>query len=148
MQGKNSKLREERSNYRDEKWEELRFKGWGTSGWSTETKTSHYKEEYLFLFWESMGLRIRWLEVKKSVLNLSNWQCILLLLLSCQLCRTLCDPIDGSPPGSPTPGILQQEHWSGLPFPSPMHESEKWKWSHSVVSDSSRPHGRFGSRPP
>ena len=30
---------------------------------------------------------------------------------------------------------------SGLPFPSPTHESEKWKWSHSVVSDSSRPHG-------
>ena len=28
----------------------------------------------------------------------------------------------------------RQEHWSGLPFPSPMHESEKWKWSHSVVS--------------
>ena len=27
-------------------------------------------------------------------------------------------------------------HWSGLPFPSPMHESEKWKWSRSVVSDS------------
>ena len=26
---------------------------------------------------------------------------------SCQLCRTLCDPIDGSPPGSPVPGILQ-----------------------------------------
>ena len=30
----------------------------------------------------------------------------------------------------------RQEHWSGLPFPSPMHESEKWKWSRSVVSDS------------
>ena len=29
----------------------------------------------------------------------------------------------------------------GLPFPSPMRESEKWKWSRSVVSDSSRPHG-------
>ena len=26
-------------------------------------------------------------------------------------------------------------------FPSPMHESEKWKWSRSVMSDSSRPHG-------
>ena len=38
-------------------------------------------------------------------------------------------------------GFSRQEHWSGLPFPSPMHESEKWKWSHSVVSDSSRPHG-------
>ena len=25
----------------------------------------------------------------------------------------------------------RQEHWSGLSFPSPMHESEKWKWSHS-----------------
>ena len=38
-------------------------------------------------------------------------------------------------------GFPRQEHWSGLPFPSPMHESEKWKWSWSVVSDSSRPHG-------
>ena len=40
---------------------------------------------------------------------------------------TLCDPTDGSPPGSSVPGILRQEHWSGLPFPSPMHESEKIK---------------------
>ena len=38
-------------------------------------------------------------------------------------------------------GFSRQEHWSGLPFPSPMHESEKWKWSHSLVSDSSRSHG-------
>ena len=44
---------------------------------------------------------------------------------SLQSCPTLCDPIDGSPPGSPVPGILQAEHWSGLPLPSPMHESEK-----------------------
>ena len=27
-----------------------------------------------------------------------------------QSCPTLCDPIDGSPPGSPVPGILQAEH--------------------------------------
>ena len=105
---------------------------------------------------------------------------------SLQSCPTLCDPIDGSPPGSPLPGILQartlewvaisfsnawkwkwsrsvmsdsatlwtaahqaplslgfsrQEDWSGLPFPSPMHESEKWTWSCSVVSNSSQPHG-------
>ena len=33
----------------------------------------------------------------------------------------------------------RQEHWSGLPFPSPMHESEKWKWSSSVVPDSATP---------
>ena len=33
-------------------------------------------------------------------------------------------------------GFSRQEHWSGLPFPSPMLESEKWKWGRSVVSDS------------
>ena len=44
---------------------------------------------------------------------------------SLQLCLTLRDPIDGSPPGSPSLGFSRQEHWSGLPFPSPMHESEK-----------------------
>ena len=31
---------------------------------------------------------------------------------------------------SPSLGFSRQEHWSGLPFPSPMHASEKWKWSH------------------
>ena len=45
---------------------------------------------------------------------------------SFQSCLTLCNPIDGSPSGSPVPGILfRQEHLSELPFPSPMHESEK-----------------------
>ena len=33
-------------------------------------------------------------------------------------------------------GFFRREHWSGLPFPSPIHESEKWKWNRSVVSDS------------
>ena len=42
-----------------------------------------------------------------------------------QSCPTLCDPIDGSPPGFPSLGFSRQEHWSGLPFPSPMHESGK-----------------------
>ena len=44
---------------------------------------------------------------------------------SLQSCLTLCDPIDGSPRGTPVLGFSRQEHWSGLPFPSPMHESEK-----------------------
>ena len=44
---------------------------------------------------------------------------------SLQLCPTLCEPVDGSPPGSPSLGFSRQEHWSGLPFPSPMHQSEK-----------------------
>ena len=43
---------------------------------------------------------------------------------SLQLCPSPCDPIDGSPPGSPVPGILQARTLE-LPFPSPMHKSEK-----------------------
>ena len=43
---------------------------------------------------------------------------------SLQFCPTLCDPIDGSPPGSPVPGFSRRGHWSGLPFPSPVHERE------------------------
>ena len=48
-----------------------------------------------------------------------------------QSCLTLCDPIDGSPPGPTVPRILQQEHWSGLPFPSFSHA---WKWKVKVKS--------------
>ena len=35
-----------------------------------------------------------------------------------QSCPTLCDPIDGSPPGSPVPGILQARtlEWSAISF--------------------------------
>ena len=44
---------------------------------------------------------------------------------SLQSCPTLCNPIDSSPPAPPSLGFSRQEHWSGLPFPSPMHESEK-----------------------
>ena len=37
---------------------------------------------------------------------------------SCQSCPTLCDPIDGSPPGSPVPGILQARtlEWVAISF--------------------------------
>ena len=43
-------------------------------------------------------------------------------------------------------GFSRQEHWSGLPFLSPMHESEKWKWSRSVESNPQRPHELQPSR--
>ena len=56
---------------------------------------------------------------------------------SLQSCPTLCDPIDGSPLGSAVPGILQARtlEWVAISF------SNAWKWSRSVVSDSSWPHG-------
>ena len=53
---------------------------------------------------------------------------------SLQSCPIPCDPIDGSHQAPPSLGFSRQEHWSGLPLPSPMQESEKWKWSRSVVS--------------
>ena len=65
----------------------------------------------------------------------------LLLLLShvshVQLCAT---PQTAAHQALPSLGFSKQEHWSGLPFPSPVHKSEKWKWSLSVMSDSLRPH--------
>ena len=41
----------------------------------------------------------------------------------------------------PSMGFSRQEYWSGVPLPSPMHESEKWKGSCSVVSNSLWPQG-------
>ena len=67
---------------------------------------------------------------------------LLLLLLSRFSCVQLyVTPKMAAHQAPPSLGFSRQEHWSGLPFPSPMHESVKWKWSHSVVSDSLRPHG-------
>ena len=48
----------------------------------------------------------------------------------------------------PSLGFSRQEHWSGLPFPSPMHESEEWKWSRSVVSNSATPWTAAYQAPP
>ena len=49
---------------------------------------------------------------------------------SLQSCPTLCDPIDGSPPGSLIPGILQARtpEWVAISF------SNSWKWKEKVKS--------------
>ena len=49
---------------------------------------------------------------------------------SLQSCPILCDPIDGSPPGSPIPGILQARtlEWVAISF------SKAWKWKVKVKS--------------
>ena len=44
---------------------------------------------------------------------------------SLQSCPTLCNPIDTAHQAPPSLGFSRQEHWSGLPFPSPRHKSEK-----------------------
>ena len=55
---------------------------------------------------------------------------LLLLLLSRFSHVRLCDPIDGSPPGSPVPGILQARtlEWVAISF------SNAWKWKMKVKS--------------
>ena len=47
---------------------------------------------------------------------------------SLQSCPTLCDPIDGGPPGSPVPGILEARtlEWVAISF------SNAWKWKVKV----------------
>ena len=54
---------------------------------------------------------------------------------SLQSCPTLCDPIDGSPPGSLVPGILQARtlEWLAISF------SNAWKWKVKVQSLKSCP---------
>ena len=49
---------------------------------------------------------------------------------SLQSCPTLCDPVDGSPPGSAVPGILQARtlEWVAISF------SNAWKWRMKVKS--------------
>ena len=57
-------------------------------------------------------------------------ECVLLLLLllsrfsRVRLCET---PQTAAHQAPPSLGFSRQEHWSGLPFPSPMYESEKGK---------------------
>ena len=55
---------------------------------------------------------------------------------SIQSCPAMCDPIDGSPPGSPSLGFSRQEHWSGLPFPSPGGSSPPKPGSPALQADS------------
>ena len=73
---------------------------------------------------------------------------LLLLLLLSRFSRVwLCAiPQMAAHQAPPSLGFSRQEHWSGLPFPSPMHASEKWKWSRSVESDSQRSHGQKPTR--
>ena len=66
-----------------------------------------------------------------SILNLSSAAAAAAAAAkSLQLCPTLCDPRDGSPPGSPIPEILQARtlEWVAISF------SNAWKWKVKVKS--------------
>ena len=50
---------------------------------------------------------------------------VLLLLSHISSVRLCVTPQKAAHQAPPSLGFSRQEHWSGLPFPSPMHESEK-----------------------
>ena len=70
--------------------------------------------------------------VSQTLLVTCIFLCVLLAAAakSLQLCPTLCDPRDGSPPGTPVPGILQARtlEWVAISF------SNAWKWKVKVKS--------------
>ena len=87
--------------------------------------TSNAEETEVERFYED--LQDLWeLKAKKDVLFIIGAAAA----KSLQLCPTLCDPIDGSPPGSPIPGILQARtlEWVAISF------SNAWKWKVKVKS--------------
>ena len=76
-----------------------------------------------------VSFRTDWLDLLAVQGTLKSLLPLLLLLLlrrfsRVQLCET---PWMAAHQGPPSPGFSRQEHWSGLPFPSPMHESVKCK---------------------
>ena len=68
----------------------------------TERTNMHIHCQVLCVFFVSVLLRNNWHTAAKSL----------------QSCPTLCDPLDGSPPGSPIPGILQARtlEWVAISF--------------------------------
>ena len=66
---------------------------------------------------------------------------------SLQSCPTLCDPIDGSPPGSSIHGIFQARalEWGAIAFSNKLSvkEQQKGSESRSVMSDSLQPRGLY-----
>ena len=73
--------------------------------------------------------KIKYLKLKKIYVLHSEWY-IAAAAKSLQSCPTLCHLIDGSPPGSPVPGILQARtlEWVAISF------SHAWKWKGKVKS--------------
>ena len=59
--------------------------------------------------------------------SILGWQLLLLLLSPVSRVQLCATPQTAAHQAPPSLGFSRQEHWSGLPFPSPMHESEKWK---------------------
>ena len=81
------------------------------------------------------------IHIPRPLHPLTCWRTFAKLLSHFSPVRLCATPQTAAHQAPPSLGFSRQEHWSGLPLPSPMHESEKSKWSRSVVSNSLQPHG-------
>ena len=76
-------------------------------------------ENFTIQFYVSICLNLKKLLLEAcQVIMLKICLCVLRCLVA-QLCLTLCDPMDYSPPDSSAHGISREEYWSGVPFPTP-----------------------------
>ena len=80
---------------------------------------------------ETLASALKWMWVLQS-LERAYSQVSLLLLSHVSRVRICATPWTAAHQAPLSMGFSRQEHWSGLPFPSPTHESEKWKRSRSV----------------
>ena len=81
-----------------------------------------YFENYKTMMKETENDTKKWKDIPCSCIG----RMLLLLLLSRFSCIRLCaTPQTAARQAPPSLGFSRQEHWSGLPFASPMHESEK-----------------------
>ena len=84
-------------------------------GCAQELSTIYLKTKSFFFFFNFKALpKIRVLFFKIHV----TWVSHAAAAATLRSCPTLCDPIDGSPPGSPVPGILQARtlEWVAISF--------------------------------
>ena len=97
----------------------------------SENKEEAYSSACCLLYcYIPSSLEIQTLQMAPELCFTKNSMLLLSHFSRVRLCVT---PQTAAHQPPPSPGFSSQEQWSGLPFPSPMHKSEKWKWSLSNV---------------
>ena len=110
--------------------------------WSDLAAAAAASSVWIYTDTENWGETSKWKSFIPSLCSVVGWVFGLngAAAKSLQLCPTLCDSIDGSPPGSPVPGILQARtlEWVAMSF------SNAWKWK---VKGKSLSHVRLFATP-
>ena len=106
--------------------------------WIKDKESRYDDKDYSWLLLHSSGDDgERWSRMVKLgfgclEFDVKHLQLLLLLLSHFSRVRLCATPETAAHQAPPSPGFSRQEHWSGLPFPSTTHKSEKWKGSQSL----------------